>query len=455
MFRLCLLSAALLPLALIAAPAESPRPNILWLIGDDLGVELGCYGEPEVRTPHLDRLAAGGMRYSRFYTTAPVCSSSRSAFMTGLYAVTLGAHDHRTANADKRPLPDGVQLLSHWFRAAGYTTANIADFPVVTGIRGTAKTDWNFLYAGEAFDLRRWRELKGRTPFFAQVNFREPHRPFKAPTFADPAKVHVPACYPDHPVVRQDWAAYLDAVSELDRKIGVVLQLLDADGLADNTIVVFFGDNGRPHVRDKQFCYEGGLHVPLLIRWPKNFPAPAGFRPGAVESRLLAAIDLAPTMLALVGAPVPPAMQGQVFLGPRSAAPREFVVGARDRCDETSLTIRTVRDARYRYIRNLTTDQPYLATNQYKERGYPVWTLLKELHATGRLAPAQDAFCASTMPAEELYDLDTDPDQIVNLAASPDLVHQSALRRLRAALAQWQRDVGDRAPSVLPASTNR
>jgi N-sulfoglucosamine sulfohydrolase len=424
--------------------AADQRPNILWILGDDLGVELGCYGEPAAKTPVIDRLAAQGVRYTRCYTTAPVCSPSRSAFMTGMYAHSIGAHHHRTADAEKQPLPDGVQLLTHWFRAAGYRTANVAEFPSAFGFKVGGKTDWNFrLPATRPFDTRRWGDLKGGQPFFAQINFQEPHRLFKAPKVTDRSAIRLPSYYPDHPVAREDWAQYLDSVAELDRKVGVVLQALETEGLADSTIVVFFGDNGRCHVRDKQFCYEEGLHVPLIIRWPKNFPAPAGYGAGTVSDRLVSAVDFAPTMLALVGAAVPPLMQGSVFLGAWAAAPRSFVFGARDRCDETEMTIRTVCDARYRYILNETPDVPLLAPNRYKESQYPVWNLLKELNAQGRLTPAQAFLCAPTQPREQLFDLGHDPEQQRNLVGSVAPADQAALQRLRAALAEWRREIRD------------
>ena len=294
-----------------ARPA-APRPNILWLVAEDLGPELACYGTREVRTPNLDRLAAEGMRFTRAYG-GPVCSPSRSAFMTGMYATSIGAHNHRTA--DKRPLPDGVRLLTDWLRDAGYFTANVKSLPEACGFQGTAKADWNFKVSGKPFDSARWSDLKGHQPFYAQVNFSEAHRPYHAPALADPAKVEFPPYYPDHPVVRQDWAKYLDATSELDRKVGLVLQQLERDGLADTTVVVFFGDNGQSQVRGKQFCYESGLHVPLIIRWPKGVPAPAGFVPGSVDARLVDLIDLAPTMIDLAGGARPSKMEGHLFLG--------------------------------------------------------------------------------------------------------------------------------------------
>ena len=438
-------------LALVALTANAvPRPNILWLIAEDFGPHLGCYGTKEVSTPHLDRLASDGVRYTRFFTTAPVCSPSRSAFMTGMYQTTIGAHQHRSHRDDGFTLPRGVRVLTDWFREAGYFTANVRQFPTNLGFRGSGKTDWNFAYAGKPFDSDQWADLKARQPFFAQVNFQETHRKFHAPKRADPAKVELPPWTPDHPVARADWAEYLDSATELDRKVGLVLQQLEADGLADNTLVVFFGDNGQAQVRGKQFCYDSGLLVPLLIRWPKNFAAPKHFTAASVDSRLLMSIDLAPTMLALAGAPVPKTMQGQVFLGDRAARPHEYVFGARDRCDETVFRFRTVRDARWRYIRNFTPERPFLQTNEYKARQYPVWNLLPELHAQGKLTPAQAVLCAPSMPAEELYDTAADPDEVINLATSTSREAQAALKRLRRVLEKWIKDSGDQGRQLEP-----
>ncbi len=435
-----------------AAPvADTPgptRPNILWLIAEDLGPELGCYGTPQVWTPNLDRLAAQGARYTRAYTTAPVCSASRSAFMTGMYQTTIGAHNHRSHRDDGYRLPSGVRVLSDWFRDAGYFTANVRDIAPGVGFRGTGKTDWNFTQPERPFDTDRWADLKSHKPFFAQINFQETHRAFHAPPRADPAKVVIPPYYPDHPVTRKDWAAYLDAASELDRKVGKILEQLEADGLADNTVVVFFGDHGQAHIRGKQFCYEEGLHIPLLIRWPKKLPMPQHFRPGTVDDRLIEAIDFGPTMLALAGAPKPEKVQGHIFLGDRADPPRQYAFGARDRCDETVFRFRTVRDDRYRYIRNFTPERPFLQANKYKERQYPVWNLLKQLHADGKLTPVQDRLCAPTMPAEELYDLRNDPYEIDNLADKPE--HQETLKRLRAVLEHWIDETNDQGRTLEP-----
>ena len=422
-------------------PRAPGRPNVLWLVAEDFGNQLSCAGTKQVWTPHLDRLAAEGARYPRFYTTAPVCSPSRSAFMTGMYQTTIGAHNHRSHRDDDYKLPEGVRTLPEWFRDAGYFTANVREFPDPIPFRGEGKTDYNFTPPARPFDSARWADLKSHQPFFAQVNFFETHRPFRAPKRADPAQVEIPPYEPDHPVTRADRAAYLDSATELDRKVGLVLDRLAADGLLESTIVVFTGDNGQCHVRGKQFCYEEGLNVPLIVRWPKAFPAPAHFEPGTVDDRLLMAIDIAPTLLALCGIDIPAKMQGRPFLGDRAGPQREYVFGARDRCDETVFRLRTVRDARYRYIRNFTPERPFLQANEYKEKSYPVWNLLKELHAQGRLTPAQEVLCAPTMPAVELYDLDRDPHEITNLAADP--AHRATLDRLRSVLDAWLVETDD------------
>lgn len=444
--------AVLIGLCLVAPTlraADSRKPNILWLVAEDFGPHLGCYGAKEVWTPNLDRLATDGVRYTRFFTTAPVCSPSRSAFMTGMYQTTIGAHNHRSHRDDGYQLPAGVRVLTDWMRDAGCFTANVRELPAHFGFRGTGKTDWNFRYSGAPFDSDRWSDLKSHQPFFAQINFQETHRAFKAPKRADPARVELPPWTPDHPVAREDWANYLDSATELDRKIGLVLKQLEADGLADSTVVVFFGDNGMAHVRGKQFCYDSGLHVPLIIRWPKGLPAPKQFKPGQVDDRLLMSIDLAPTLLDIAGAKKPAKMQGEVFLGSRASKPRPYVFGARDRCDETVFRFRTVRDARYRYIRNFTPERPFLQPNEYKEKQYPVWNLLKQLHTEGKLTAAQEFLCASTMPEEELYDLEADPHEVRNLARLPE--HQRTLKRLRHVLEKWIEDTNDQGRELEPA----
>ena len=436
----------------LPAPAAPARPNILWLLAEDFGPELACYGTGEVSSPVLDRLAARGVRFTRAYSTAPVCSASRSAFMTGMYQTTIGAHNHRSHRDDGYRLPAGVRTVNNRMHDAGYFTANIRQFPAEVGFNGTGKTDWNFTHEpGPDFDTDRWAELAAHQPFFAQVNFQETHRTFHAPAHADPAKVAIPPYYPDHTVTRTDWAQYLDAATELDRKVGKILDQLERDGLADRTVVVFMGDHGQAHVRGKQFCYEEGLHIPLIVAWPKGLgPAPAKLAAGRVDGRLVEAIDLVPTFLDWAGVAPPAGMQGRVLFGDHAGPDREYAFGARDRCDETVFRFRTVRDARYRLIRNFTPDRPFLQPNDYKERSYPVWNLLKELDAQGKLTPVQKVLTAPTMPPEEFYDLEADPHEIHNLVGSADPAHQEALQRLRRALAEWIEQSNDQGRTPEP-----
>lgn len=441
--------------------AEPKRPNILWLIAEDFSPDLGCYGAQQVWSPNLDALAATGMRFNRAFVTAPVCSASRSAFCTGMYQTTIGAHHHRSHRDDGFVLPEGVHTAFDWMRRAGYFTANVVNFPPALDLRGTGKTDWNFTTHGELFDSRHWDDLKGHQPFYAQVNFSETHRvrgskdgkpwPWKSPERADPAKVALPPIYPDVPIVREDWAGYLDAASALDRKVGLVLRQLEADGLADDTLVLFMSDHGQAHVRGKQFCYDDGLRIPLIIRWPKSVASPAGFHASGVSNQLISSIDLLPTCLEFAGSAKPSGMQGEIFLGAHAAPPRQYVFGARDRCDETTFRMRTVRDARWRYIRNFTPERPFLQPNAYKASSYPLWSLLGELDRQGKLTRWQhDFYLSPTMPAEELYDMDVDPWAMNNLAGSGNAESRAALVRLRAALEQWIEATGDQGRTPEP-----
>ena len=449
------ITALALPTTLSGAqPAgKDARPNILWIIAEDFGPELGCYGTPQVWTPNLDELARVGVRYTRAFTTAPVCSASRSAFMTGMVQTTIGAHNHRSHRRDGYELPDGVRLITHWLREAGYFTANIRQ--VSSTLRGTGKTDWNFTPQAKPYDSDRWADLKSNQPFYAQINFPETHRGGawnnahkSIPRKADPARITIPPYYPDHPTTRRDWAQYLNTAMALDRKVGIVLRKLEEDGLADNTTVIFFGDHGRAMVRGKQWCYDSGLHIPLIIRWPTGLAAPSQHRPGSVNDQLISAIDLSATTLALAGVARPANMQGRVFLGPQADPPREYVFGARDRCDETVFRIRTVRSKRYRYIRNFMPDRPFLQLNRYKEKQYPVIHLIRELHAQGKLNPTQAVLVAPRRPAEELYDLDNDPYEVRNLAGSPE--HAAVLAKLRGVLTNWIEESNDQGRTIEP-----
>ena len=435
-------------LLLLTAIAAVERPNVLWIIGEDLGPEFGCYGDPVAHTPNVDALAAEGVRFDRAFTVTPVCSTSRSSLMTGQYAWSFDAQNHRSHRDGGNPLPEGVRLLTHRLRDAGYFTANVRRFPDGVDLRGTGKTDWNFSVEGRPFDSDRWADLKDHQPFYAQVNFPETHRGGSwrdAQETADPKvtpdDVSPPSYYPDHPVVRQSWAEYYNAVNMLDRKVGRVLEQLKADGLAGNTIVVFLGDHGRAMPRGKQWCYDSGLRVPLIIRVPEGPWRPAEYRPGDVSADLTEAIDLTAQTLDWAGLPVPATMHGRPFWGELAGPPRQYAHGGRDRGDETVDRVRTLRDDRYRYVRNYFPERPWTQRNRYKQRSYPIVPLMARLHEAGELTGPAAAWMADARPREEFYDTQEDPEEVRNLADDPR--HRERLLRMRADLEAWLADVGD------------
>jgi arylsulfatase A-like enzyme len=478
-----------------AAPAainagRRRRPNILWLIAENMGPDLGCYGHPLVASPNLDRLAANGMRFSRVFSTAPVCSTSRSALMTGMYQTAIGAHNHRSHRDDHYHLPRGVLPVTHRLRAAGYYTANVLKLdgkPV-----GTGKTDLNFEVEGDEiwtkphpplqgsldaqhnfrnlyrlFHTDEWTDLPRHKPFFAQVNLPVVERggtrgwvgsdrnPWSGqpphPRRIDRSRVTVPPYYPDHPVVREDWAGYLDAVCAVDTRCGEILDRLEADGLLEETVVIYFGDNGRLEHRGLDWCYDSGDRVPMIIRWPKNFPAPSQYRPGKVVEDVVSLLDVTATTLAIAGIPRPPGMHSRILLGENADPPRRYAFSARDRCDDAPQRIRAVRGSRYRYIRNFMPEKPFMAPHTYKDMCYPVVGLMHQLHREGKLTPAQQVLMAPRLPVEELYDLDTDPYEITNLAASSKPEHQRMKKELRSALFRWIDETNDQGRIPEPA----
>ncbi len=455
----CAFAGAALAASLPAADESDPRrPNILWIIAENIDRDLACYGEKHVRTPNLDRLAVEGVRFTRVFATSPVCAPSRSAFMTGMYQTSTGTHHMRSHRSDDYRLSPGVRPLTHRLRDAGYFTANIRS--IGDALVGTGKLDLNFVNEGPIFESEDWQALESRQPFFVQVNMPEVEYDIydrksalkqrvewvgerEHPQIATETNVSPPPYYPDHAIVRQEWARYLNSISGMDRRIGLVLECLRADKLEDDTVIVFFADNGRLEARGIHWCYDSGLRVPMIIRWPKNHPAPPQFRPGTVNNQVISLLDLTATTLAIAGIERTNGMQSRIFLGDKADPPRQYAFSARDRIDETVSRIRSVRDERYRYIRNFTPEQGFTALNRYKEKCFLVIPLMRRLLAEGKLSGPSLALMAPRLPDEELYDTQADPHEIDNLAGSSRPEHREALVRLRAALEVWLTETDD------------
>ncbi len=433
------LAGFLLCFALPVVAAE--RPNVLWLIAEDLSSDLGCYGV-KVHTPNLDRLAADGMRLTHMFTTSGVCSPSRTALAVGSMQTSVGAFHMRYPPELRPALPDGVSTIAELMQDAGYATANLA----MRGSRpaGSGKDDWMFqTRKRRQWVLKAWDELADNQPFYAQINFRLTHRPWERDPGrpVDPAVVELPPYYPDDPIVRKDWAAYLESVQVLDRQVGRILEMLRKDGLDRNTIVFFIGDHGRPFTRAKYWCYDSGLRVPCLLLWPREVPTPRGYAPGTDSQRLLSSIDLTATTLALAGGRRPETMEGQIFLGDSQDPPRSAVFAAADRIGELEFQTRSVRTGRYRYVRNersgFTINE---ASTAHRKGNHPLYHVLRKWEMEGRLNAAQRTV-VDPLPGEQLFDLETDPFEITNLAGEP--AYAEALADLRARLDAWITETGD------------
>jgi arylsulfatase A-like enzyme len=438
--KLTCLLAIFVGLALATGPANAAqdRPNILWITADDLSLALGAYGDDYATTPNLDALAEQSVRYTNAFATAPVCSPSRSTLITGRYAPSLGTHQMRSTF----PIPDAITGFPAHLREAGYFTTNNVKTDYNTGdYQRIIRESWN-KNSSEA----HWRDRADKDrPFFSVFNFMESHQsramvwPRKqfieriqsrlAPDqMHDPADAPVPPYYPDTPITRQAIARYYDCVTAMDQEVGRILRQLKADGLADETIVIFYGDHGSGMPRHKRALLDTGMQVPLLIRFPEKYQHLAPAKPGGIVDRLVSFVDFAPTTLSLAGVSIPDTMQGRPFLGQADAQPREYVFGHRDRVDEAMDMARSVRGERYLYIRNY---MPHLGYNQ--PTAWPDQSLLRDefyrLADRQRMTDAQWHFAGPTRPPEELYDTKSDPKNLNNLANAPK--HQEALKRMR------------------------
>ena len=424
------------------------RPNILWLTCEDMSPRLGCYGDETVPTPNIDQLASQGVRYTHAFGVYGTCSPNRHALILGMYPNETGGMAQRVTRrtaalsqiTDPQLLaipvyeatpPAGVKCFSEYLRAAGYFCTN------------NVKTDYQFTPPDSAWDVNsdqaHWRERpREDMPFFSVFNFTGTHesRIFQqsSPSVVDPGAVELPPYYPDTPVVRRDVARHYDNIAQLDAWVGEKLRQLRQDKLDRKTIVFFFSDHGDGLPRMKRWVYDSGIRVPLIVRFPNRTDA------GTVSAGLVSFVDFAPTMLSLCGVPIPQHMHGRAFLGQQQGDPRKYVFACRDRMDPAPETIRAVRDKRFKYVRNYRPDLPYLGYIPYRDQQQ----IMQEIHRLAEqqsLGPEHWQFTAAKKPLEELYDTQTDPHEIQNLAANPRYFEK--LHELRRAHQQWNERIQD------------
>lgn len=441
----------LLLLSFCQIGAADKRPNIVWIVVDDMSANFSCYGEKLIKTPNVDRLAAEGTRFSKAFVTAPVCSPSRSALITGCYQTTIGAHHHRSGRGElKIHLPKDVTPVPALFKQAGYYTC-IGGYQARGKVLG--KTDYNFEWDPSIYDGNDWSGRQPGQPFFMQVQLHggkyrgqgfnpnwEARVKRELGSNTKPEDVTLPPYYPRDPVLLKDWADYLDSCRYTDKEVGDVIARLEKENILEETVIVFMTDHGISHARGKQFLYDEGIRIPFVMRGP-NIPK------GVVRNDLIEHIDLAPTSLALAGIKIPKWMQGKNILA-KDYKKRDTVFAARDRCDETMERIRSVRTDRYKYIRNYRNERPHLQPCAYKD-GKAILQKLRELHEVKKLDELTERLLfAEKRPSEELYDLQTDPFELNNLATSP--LHKTTLSTMRQRLADWEKRTEDKGRTPEP-----
>jgi len=413
------------------SPADPPveRPNILWITCEDMSPNLGCYGDEYAVTPNLDRLAGRGVRYTHVFSHAGVCAPSRSGLITGMYPTSLGSHHMRCSTT----LPAFVKCFPECLRNAGYFCTN------------QSKTDYNFPVPPNAWDVARgakahWRNRRAGQPFFSVFNLTITHESRIRAKYDklehDPAQAVLPPYLPDTPLVRRDWARYHDLITQMDVQAGKLLAQLEEDGLTDDTIVFFFSDHGVGLPRAKQWIYDAGTQVPLIVFFPDKYRHLAPAEPGSTVDQLVSFVDIGPSVLSLLGLEIPEHIQGVPLLGPRAGEPRRYVYGVRDRMDERYDMNRTVRDRRYKYHRNYFPTRPFAPWLDYMEK-LATMKEWRRLQSEGKLSGVSAFFMQDTKPVEELYDIQADPYEQVNLADSPE--HLEVLKRMRAAHFDWVR----------------
>ncbi|MEM9829316.1 MAG: sulfatase [Bacteroidota bacterium] len=424
-FPIIILILLLSPISMTVFASDDDRPNIVWIMLEDWSPDLGCYGTKGIQTPITDQLAAEGIRYTNAFCTSPVCSPSRSAMMTGFHQNYIGAQEHDLRGDQKKLLPDGIKPLPVLLQQAGYFTVLMI----------SEKTHCNF--SDElGFMGSDWKERDDDQPFFAQITLTGTHRRWKRDTInpIDPAEVELPPYYVDTPFSRRDWANGYEQMQLCDREIGEILQRLETENLTNNTIVFLIGDNGRCHIRGKQFLYDPGLRIPLIIRWPGKID------PGQVNENLVQTIDITATILEVADAQPDYQIHGKNLL--EEDFGRDYVFAARDRMGLTHDAMRTIRSRQYKLIHNLMPERAWLQYSGYKEDNYPMLAEMNVLNMEGKLNENQAKFFAATKPEFELYNIVEDPYELNNVAG--DKKYGAIKDQLLAELYRWRATIRDK-----------
>ncbi len=416
------------------------KPNVLWITGEDMSAKwLGCYGNKQIKTPNFDKMASEGFLYTRCHAHVPVCAPARSGWITGIHPVSTGAIYMRS----QYPTPKSLVWYPDSLRANGYLTANFNKTDYNTSNRkspgpGGGENEGNCGHYTDTWDSylnECWNDPKRKPdqPFF-QVNNSAGcheshlHRNKDKLDGVDPATMKLAAYHPDIPEIRLDYARVTAGVMGADKTLGKILAKLEMDGLADNTIIIYTSDHGGIIGRSKRFLYDSGTQAAFIIRIPEKFKHlwPAE-KPGARIDRLISFLDMPKTWLAITGSAIPKDMQGNIFLGDQQDPPRKCLFMARERMDDVPDMQRAVRDDRFLYIRSY---EPFRPNGQYleylwKAPSMPAW---EACYKAGRTDSLTGAFFRPKA-VEQLFDCDSDPDNVKNLAADP--AHAERLARMR------------------------
>jgi N-sulfoglucosamine sulfohydrolase len=414
--------------------ATSTRPNMLWITSEDNDASwIGCYGNPHANTPHIDKLATEGFRYTHCFANAPVCAPSRSTWITGIHALSMGTHHMRS----RYPIPhDKIRYYPDFLKDAGYYVSN------------QRKTDFNIggREDGSAWDSSSlcWDTLKTRQPFFQIYNLHESHEKHaRGPienTMHKPENTRLRKYHPDLPDIRKNYAKYHDGIKRMDDKFGEILRALEESGLADDTIVIYASDHGGVMPMSKRYLIDSGIHCPLIIMIPEKFKHlwPAD-KPGSTVDRLVSYIDMPKTWLSMAGADIPDIMQGSIFLGPDAEPEPDYSFAFRGRTDERYDNARSIRTKQYVLIRNY---MPYAPWMQRLGTMYsiPMAQIWDDHHKADKTTSITGMAFEPKRP-EEFYDRIADPDNVNNLIDSPE--HQAIIQTMRAELDKWQLRIHD------------